>query len=70
MTGRNARGQFTPGNGFASIGGRARAAQLPPEQRRAIAQAGFRALAARRFEGRTRRCAAWLFDPLGYRSEV
>jgi hypothetical protein len=46
--------------------GKSRAAKLTPERRHAIAKAGFAALAERRFGGRKRKAAAWLFDPLGY----
>jgi hypothetical protein len=42
---------------------------LTPEQRHAIAKAGFAALATKYFDGRRRKCAAWLFDPLGYQTE-
>jgi hypothetical protein len=66
MNGRDAQGRFTPGNGYGSDGGRARAATLSPARRHEIAKTGFAALAAKYFGGRRRKCAAWLFDPLGY----
>jgi hypothetical protein len=66
MNGHDDKGRFTPGNPYASTGGRRRAETLTPERRRAIAKAGFAALCAQRFGGKRRKCAAWLFDPLGY----
>ena len=67
MTGRDERGRFVAGHPFARLGGLARAAALTPERRSEIARLGFAALTAQRFGGRRRKCAAWLFDPLGYR---
>jgi hypothetical protein len=69
MTGHDDHGRFTAGNPFASSGGRARAETLTPERRREIAKVGFAALAEQMFYGRRRKAAAWLFDPLGYRTE-
>jgi hypothetical protein len=69
MTDRDERGRFLAGNRLASAGGKARAEKLTPEQRHAIAKAGFAALATKYFDGRRRKCAAWLFDPLGYQTE-
>jgi hypothetical protein len=51
MTGRDDRGRFVRGNQYASTGGKARAATLTAEQRKAIARAGFRALVDQRFAG-------------------
>ena len=51
MTGHDERGRFARGNGWASVGGRARAARLSPERRREIARAGWRGLVAKRFGG-------------------
>lgn len=48
MTGRDSRGRFTSGNPDASTGGKARAARLTPERRRAIAAAGWAAIHAER----------------------
>lgn len=45
------RGQFQPGNTFASLGGQARAAKLSSRRRRAIARKARRALVAKRFHG-------------------
>lgn len=69
MTGRDLHGRFTPGNEYARRGGLARAAALSPARRRAIAKAGFAELARRHFDGRTRKAAAWLFDPMGIKQE-
>lgn len=60
MTGRDDAGRFLPGNGYASAGGRARAAKLTPQRRREIAAAGLAALAARQFGGDRAAAAAWL----------
>jgi hypothetical protein len=51
MTDRDERGRFLAGNRLASAGGKARAEKLTPEQRHAIAKAGFAALVERRFNG-------------------
>lgn len=48
---KDPHGRFTAGNDYATQGGRARAEKLPPERRREIARAGFRALVERRFDG-------------------
>ena len=66
---RDARGRFVAGNSFASLGGKARAAKLTPSERRQIAKNGFQALARQRFNGKRRKAAAWLFDPLGYQRQ-
>lgn len=60
MNGRGLGGRFADGNAWASIGGRARAEQLPPERRREIARSGWRGLVARRFGGDRTAAAAWL----------
>ena len=41
--GRDSRGRFVAGHGFAAAGGRARAERLSPERRREIARAARRA---------------------------
>jgi len=51
VNGHDDRGRFTPGNPFASLGGRRRAERLTPEARRAIAALGFRAMCAKHFGG-------------------
>ena len=65
---RDAQGHFLPGNTIAVMGGKARMAALTAAEKRALARQGFNALAGKYFDGRKRKCAAWLFDPLGYRS--
>ena len=45
---------------IAPLGGRARAAKLTPERRRAIAQMGFAALVNRRFGGDRQAALDWL----------
>ena len=67
---RDARGRFVTGNSFASLGGKARATKLTPSERRQIAKIGFQALAYRYFNGKRRKAAAWLFDPLGYHRQI
>jgi hypothetical protein len=69
MSERDAHGRFMPGNRTSVAGGKARMAGLSKWQRRELASYGFRMLAYRRFGGRRRACAAWLFDPLGYRQQ-
>jgi hypothetical protein len=59
MTGKDERGRFTPRNGYASAGGKARAARLTPERRRAIARAGWLALVSRYFAGDAAAAGAW-----------
>ena len=63
---RNAKGQFMSDNTIAVQGGKARMARLTQVEKRALAKLGFAGL-AKGFKS-TRACAAWLFDPLGYRS--
>lgn len=48
---RDDKGRFMAGNPYAAAGGRARAERLSPARRREIAQAGFRALVERHFDG-------------------
>ena len=60
MTGRDDLGRFAPGNGFASSGGRARAAALTPERRRQIARAGWLALVDKRFDGNASEAARYI----------
>ena len=62
---RDAMGHFVKGNTICTIGGKARMAALSPAEKRALARQGFNALAGKYFDGRKRKCAAWLFDPLG-----
>ncbi len=64
---RDAKGRFVTGNTIAALGGQARMAQLTLIEKRILARQGFAAL-QRRFKSK-RACAAWLFDPLGYRSQ-
>lgn len=59
MTGRDDSGRFTPGNGYASIGGRRRAEVLPAARRATIARAGWQAVVARRFGGDAAAAKAW-----------
>lgn len=62
MTGHDGRGRFARGNGWAAVGGRARAVALSPERRREIARAGWRALVAKRFGGDVAAARRWLGD--------
>lgn len=64
MTDKDTHGRFTPGNGYASIGGRRRAEALPPERRTAIARAGWQAVVVQRFGGDAAAAASW-FGRLG-----
>lgn len=57
---RDERGRFVLGNAMASVGGRARAAKLSPEQRSAIALMGFWGLVNKRFDGNKERALFWL----------
>lgn len=60
MTGRDDRGRFTRRNPYASSGGKARAARLTAEQRKAIAAQGFRAFVDTRFSGDRDKAVDWL----------
>lgn len=60
MTGKDPHGRFTPGNGYASIGGRRRAEALPAERRAAIARAGWQAVVVHRFGGDADAARRWL----------
>lgn len=60
MTGRDAHGRFTPGNPYASKGGKARAERLTSEQRKEIARKGFYGLVAQRFNDDRDAACSWL----------
>lgn len=62
MNGRDTSGRFTPGNGYASSGGRRRAEVLTAARRAAIARAGWQAVVVQRFGGDA--AASW-FGRLG-----
>lgn len=57
MTGKDTAGRFTPGNGYAALGGRRRAERLTPERRREIARAGWLAFVAKYHHGDVRQAA-------------
>lgn len=59
MNDRDPHGRFTPGNGYASVGGRRRAEALPAERRAAIARAGWQAVVVQRFGGDMDAAKAW-----------
>lgn len=53
-------GKFEPGNDFSVSGGRARAAKLTADERRAIALKGLQAIADRLFDGDVVAAQLWL----------
>ena len=57
--GRDARGRFTAGNGYARKGGRARARKVDPERLSEIGRLGWAALVDRRFNGNTAAAREW-----------
>ncbi len=60
MPDKDPQGRFTPGNGYASIGGRRRAETVPPARRAAIARAGWQGLVVHRFAGDADAARRWL----------
>lgn len=64
MTGKDNRGRFAPGNGYASIGGKVRAERLTPARRQEIARAGWLAVVNRHFHGDAAAAGEW-FGRLG-----
>lgn len=62
MKNRDSKGRFAKNNKISSLGGKARAKKLTPEQRSAIARKGFAAFKDKYFDGSTSDAMQWLID--------